>query len=125
MHAYGLCLKICLIQLRIPNISFYLFVYFLNNIIVTNKSAHTAIKERMVPDIRTIKVILCHQNMTPNIQLHNGMEREVAITPSFLLCSIHYTALQMKNSTDAINPVATENMGDKHNSQPQGNHITN
>ena len=48
------------------------------------------------------------------------MAREVAITLSFQLCSVHYTVLQMKNSTrgiSAINPVATENTGDKHNSQ--------
>ena len=45
------------------------------------------------------------------------------------VCSADYTVLQIKNSMrsiSAINPVATENTYNKHNSmqtQPQGSHI--
>ena len=72
---------------------------------MTNEPAHTAL--RMVQN--AIKVIL-HQNASPN--------REVIIMLCFQLCSAHYTVLKMKNSTrsmSAINPVAMENTGDKHN----------
>ena len=64
-----------------------------------------------------IKAIL-YQNAHPTIKCIT--EREVAITLCFQLCFAYYTMLQTKNNTrsvSAVNPIATENTGNKHNSQ--------
>ena len=40
-----------LIELKIPNFSLNVFVYFFCNIIMTGKPTHTASKERIVPEL--------------------------------------------------------------------------
>ena len=45
------------------------------------------------------------------------MKSEVVIMFCLLLCSAHYTAVQLKNSArsfSAMNPVTTENAGENH-----------
>ena len=47
----------------------------------------------------------------------NYLKSEVAITLRFHLCSAHYKQRTVMRSVSAINPVAMENMGNRHNSQ--------
>ena len=54
---------------------------------------------------------------TDNLSYFTTPKSEVAIRLCFQLCSDHYMVLQTKNSMrsfSAINPVAMENIGNKH-----------
>ena len=71
---------------------------------MTGEPVHIASIERIAPE-----VIWFLSERVPQLSIN-----EVAIT---LLCSAHYTGLQMKESrrsTSAINPVTMKNMDDLH-----------
>ena len=65
---------------------------------MTGESTHTASKERMAPEHRSMARINVSSEQSAPQESNTSFEIAVAITLRFQLCSARYKVLQMKNS---------------------------